>query len=74
MGDYHTIGAQRDRARTWSYLERIAAALEQIAGQQLADDGLIALLDRVQSQLGTDGHLELANEVSDWAARLVKER
>ncbi len=28
---YHTIGAQKDRARTWSYLERIAVALERIA-------------------------------------------
>jgi hypothetical protein len=28
---YHSRGAQSDRARTWSYLERIAKALERIA-------------------------------------------
>lgn len=36
---YHTVGAQRDRARTWSYLERIAVALERIADQLEPDEG-----------------------------------
>lgn len=31
MGDYHTIGAQKDREKTWGYLRRIAVALERIA-------------------------------------------
>lgn len=38
---YHSVGAQRDRVRTWSYLDRIANALEQMAGiggEPTADD------------------------------------
>lgn len=31
MGDYHTIGAQRDRAQMMAVLTRIATALERIA-------------------------------------------
>lgn len=39
MGDYHTIGAQQDRAKTWSYLERIAKALERIADRLEPPEG-----------------------------------
>ena len=28
---YHSIGAQKDRAKTWQLLDRIAGALERVA-------------------------------------------
>jgi hypothetical protein len=33
MSDYHTLGAQRDRAQFFALLNRIATALERIAEQ-----------------------------------------